>query len=352
MPCTILPYSEDPSEEMTAFIDEQAYVAGSQDSKVTMLVFTDFQCPGCAKLAASLDEVLQAHPNDVRLVVRFLPDGRFDKSRLAFQASEAANLQGQFWEMYALLFEKQSEWALLSPEQFPAWVSDQAMILGMDGDQFLEDFSSESVQNRVQQFYDSAASVDYFPPLLYINSASPYNGLADPSSLDTMVRLAMLDAKKFHTCPGWSVDPSRQYIATLHTARGEVVLQLYPEKVPLAVNNFLFLVRSGWYDNISFHRVTTGFAAQTGDPSGTGYGNPGYYFSTEAASGMKFDRPGLVAMANTGVDTNGSQFFITYAADPTLDGKFTIFGEVIAGWEALSGLSSGDSLMSIQVGER
>jgi cyclophilin family peptidyl-prolyl cis-trans isomerase/protein-disulfide isomerase len=349
MPCTILPYGESPAEAMAAFIDEFGHVAGPENALVTILVFTDFQCPGCALLAASLEQIRNAHPTDVRLIVRYLPDQRFDKSSMAMQAAEAADQQGKFWEMYLLLFEKQPDWYGLDPAAFPAWAGEQAVGLGMDADQFEADFNSELVQVRVMNSLQAAASISYLPPLLFINNGSPYNGMADASSLDTMVRLAMLEERKLHSCPGWTVDPSRQYIVTLHTAKGDAVIQLYPEKAPLAVNNFIFLARSGWYDLIPFYRVDPDFVAQTGDPSGTGFGYPGYYFATEAAAGLTFNRPGLLAMANTGVDTNGSQFFITFSADHSLDGKFTIFGEVLTGMDVLASLSAGDLLLSVKV---
>jgi cyclophilin family peptidyl-prolyl cis-trans isomerase len=288
----------------------------------------------------------------VRLIVRYLPDARFDKSALSMQAAEAAHLQGRFWEMYSLLFAKQPEWYSLDPADFPAWVREQVEGLGLDAAQFEADFSGEQVGARVQQAIQQAGDITYLPPLLYINSTSPYNGMADASSLDQMVRLAMLEGRKFHNCPRWSIDPSRQYILTLHTSSGDVVSQLYPEKAPLAVNNFVFLAREGWYDDITFHRVEAGFVIQSGDPSGTGYGNPGYYFVSEAAPGLSFDRPGLVAMANAGRDTNGSQFFITYAPAPQLDGQFTIFGQVLTGLDVLEGLSAGDLLLSVTVEER
>ncbi|MEW6092382.1 MAG: peptidylprolyl isomerase, partial [Chloroflexota bacterium] len=209
-----------------------------------------------------------------------------------------------------------------------------------------------AVTGRVQQALQSASNLTFLPPLLFINSSTPYSGLADFSSLDQMVRLALLESVKFHACPRWTIDPLRQYLVTLHTARGDVVLQLFPEKAPLAVNNFVFLAQAGWYDNIPIHRVDEGFAVQTGDPSGTGYGNPGYYFSTESAPGLTFDRAGLAAMSNIGADTNGSQFFITYAPLPELNGQFTIFGEVLTGMDVLERLSAGDTLISVTVEER
>lgn len=353
MPCTILPYSTaDIQASMSAFVDEYAHTAGPETAAVTLLVFTDFQCPGCAVLADSLERVRAAHPEEVRLIVRYLPDARFDKSVLAMQAAEAAHQQGKFWEMYHLLFTKQSEWYNMEPDAFPAWAREQAAGLGLDAAQFETDFSGETVAARLAQSLQAASAVAFYPPLLFINNTEPYSGLADAASLDMMVRLAILEGRKFHACPPWSIAPFRQYVVTLHTARGDAVLQLFPEKAPLAVNNFVFLARSGWYDNVPFYRVEPGFVAQTGDPSGTGYGHPGYYFATEAAAGLTFDRPGLVGMANAGVGTNGSQFFITFAADHSLDGQFTIFGEVLSGMDVLQSLSAGDLLLGVKVEER
>lgn len=336
---------------MSVFIDEYAHVSGPEDASATLLVLTDFQCPGCKVLADSLAQIQAAHPADIRLIVRYLPDGRYDKSILAMQAAEAAQSQGKFWEMYSLLFAKQPEWYAMDPAEFPAWIRDQAAGLDLDVDLFEDELLGEEVAVRVQQAIEQSSALGVLPPLLYINNVSPYAGMADTSSLDQTVRLAILDGKKFHTCPLWSVDPLKQYIVSLETSRGEVALQLFPEKAPLAVNNFIFLIKQGWYDNIPFHRVDEGFVIQAGDPSGTGYGNPGYYFATEFAPGVSFDRAGILAMANVGTDTNGSQFFITYAPAPQLDGQFTIFGEVLVGMEILESMSPGDLILKVSVEE-
>lgn len=121
------------------------------------------------------------------------------------------------------------------------------------------------------------------------------------------------------------------YWAVLCTAQGPVTIDLLEEVAPLAVNSFIFLAREGYFNNTTFHRVLPGFMAQGGDPTGTGSGGPGYQFADETDTDLIFDRPGIVAMANAGADTNGSQFFITYTATPWLDGSHTIFGRVYAG---------------------
>jgi cyclophilin family peptidyl-prolyl cis-trans isomerase len=141
-----------------------------------------------------------------------------------------------------------------------------------------------------------------------------------------------------------------------------LTLELFADKAPLAVNSFVFLARQGWFDNITFHRVIPGFMAQTGDPTGTGYGGPGYAFDLEL-SDLKFDQPGVLGMANSGPNSNGSQFFVTYAAAPHLDGGFTIFGKLISGMDVLEQLTPrnpaesgdlppGDRLLSVEIQEK
>jgi cyclophilin family peptidyl-prolyl cis-trans isomerase len=121
------------------------------------------------------------------------------------------------------------------------------------------------------------------------------------------------------------------YWAVICTDVGPIYIDLYEDKAPNTVNNFVFLAQQGFYNNTTFHRVLPGFMAQGGDPTGTGSGGPGYEFADETGNELTFDQFGLLAMANAGPDTNGSQFFITYAPTPWLDGNHTIFGHVYQG---------------------
>lgn len=142
--------------------------------------------------------------------------------------------------------------------------------------------------------------------------------------------------------PPMTIDPGKKYFATFQMADGgEFVAELFPDKAPVTVNNFVFLARAGYYDGTTFHRVLEGFMAQGGDPTGTGAGGPGYQFEDEF-SDLTFDRPGLLAMANSGPNTNGSQFFITFVPTPHLNGAHTIFGEVIQGMDVVNGLTRRD----------
>ncbi len=142
-------------------------------------------------------------------------------------------------------------------------------------------------------------------------------------------------AKKYASPPPMVVDPKKKYTATIVTPVGVVVVELFADRAPKTVNNFVFLAREGFYDGVTFHRVIKGFMAQGGDPTGTGRGGPGYVFADEFHPQLRHDGPGILSMANAGPGTNGSQFFITHAATPHLDNRHTVFGKVIKGMEVV-----------------
>lgn len=149
---------------------------------------------------------------------------------------------------------------------------------------------------------------------------------------------ALVGAKQYASAPPMLIDITKQYTATVKLAKGgEFVIQLYADKAPITVNSFVFLARQGYFDGVTFHRVLEGFMAQGGDPTGTGGGGPGYQFVNED-SDLIFDKAGVVAMANAGRDTNGSQFFVTFGPTPHLNGGYTIFGQVTSGMDVVKGL--------------
>ncbi len=150
-----------------------------------------------------------------------------------------------------------------------------------------------------------------------------------------------MPAMQWKTAPEMQIDPKKKYFATVETDRGNFEIELFPQKAPKTVNSFVFLARQGFFDGVTFHRVLQGFMAQGGDPTGTGSGGPGYQFVNED-SDLKFDKAGVVAMANAGRDTNGSQFFITFGPTPHLNGGYTIFGQVISGMDVVNGLTLRD----------
>jgi cyclophilin family peptidyl-prolyl cis-trans isomerase len=141
--------------------------------------------------------------------------------------------------------------------------------------------------------------------------------------------------KQWNKPPEMAIDPKKKYSALLTTDKGDITLELFADKAPKTVNNFVFLARQGFYDGTIFHRVIADFMAQGGDPDGRGTGGPGYRFADEFQPSLKHDKPGVLSMANAGPGTNGSQFFITHVPTPWLDGKHTIFGQVISGMDVV-----------------
>ncbi|MCP4363050.1 MAG: peptidylprolyl isomerase [Chloroflexi bacterium] len=169
--------------------------------------------------------------------------------------------------------------------------------------------------------------------------------------------------RQYDAAPEMTIDPEKEYIATIELENGsEVVIELLSKSAPTTVNNFVFLANDGWYDGVTFHRVIPGFMAQTGDPTGLGVGGPGYTIPDEIDPALSHDGPGLVSMANSGPDTGGSQFFITYGPATHLDGLHAIFGRVLEGMDAVEGITvrdpqnpnapDGDKIVTITIEEK
>ena len=148
--------------------------------------------------------------------------------------------------------------------------------------------------------------------------------------------------KKYSAPPPMAIDPKKKYTATLVTPNGDIVVELYADRAPKTVNNFVALARDGYYDGVTFHRVIKGFMAQGGDPTGTGRGGPGYVFEDEFHPALKHSGPCILSMANAGPGTNGSQFFITHAATPHLDNRHTVFGRVTRGMDVVLAIPERD----------
>ena len=313
-----------------------------------------------------LARLQESYPQDVRVVYRHYPLLSIHaNAALATQAAEAAGLQGQFWQMHDLLFARQPEWASLPLKDFQGWLDERAAELELDLERFTADMTSQELEEIPQAAYQTNLDIGMpGTPFLLINGEIwPANVPMSMGNLSAIVSLELLKDRQFSECPPMAINPTRQYFATLNTTKGDIVIELFADKAPLAVNNFIFLVNNGWYDGVTFHRVLPGFVAQGGDPTGTGFGGPGYAFINEINQDLKFDREGLLAMANSGPDTNGSQFFITYAAAPQLDGGYTIFGEVVEGMDVAKslaprdpsadlGLPPGDQILSVTIEER
>jgi cyclophilin family peptidyl-prolyl cis-trans isomerase len=293
-------------------------------------------------LLAFLEEM---HADNIQIALRHFPlVSIHDKALITAEAAEAAGAQGAFWEMHNLLFERAAEWGSLSADQMPGVLTGYAETLGLDTDRFSQDLENHVYQQRVQDSYNSAGALGLGGTPTFIINGYRYPGGQGSPSLPDFIELVRLESRMYRAAPPQVIDADKQYTATIRTARGDIVIELYADKAPVTVNSVVFLAQEGWYDGASFHRVIPGFVAQGGDPSGTGLGSPGYKCTDEIYPTLKYDEAGVVGMASSGpgTDSVGSQFFITYGAQPTLDENYTIIGKVIAGTDVVESLTPRD----------
>jgi len=345
-------------------ITDADHARGPQDALITLLDYSDYQDPRSADLAKATKQLFEENPKYVRVVSRPFPIFVVnDKSAYATLDVEAAAEQGKFWELSDLLYVQQTTWINLSVDDFNQWVITQVSALGMNVEQFKSDRAREDIVAKVQKAWDAGHKINLpGTPILVING-NLYQGPRDYASLNDIAQLIILGERQFKACPPFTIKTNKQYIATLHTEKGEVTIQLFADKAPVTVNSFIFLAQNGWYDNITFHRVIPKLFAQSGDPTGTGKGNPGFYLITEILPTLTFISPGMVAMTNSGPDTSSGQFFITYAPTAQFNGKYTIFGQVIKGMKVLQSLTPrdakpgtntppGDKLLSVTIEDK
>jgi len=301
-------------------VTDEDWIYGNPDAPITFVEYEDFQCPACP-----VKQLISQYPESIRVVFRHLPlPSIHDKAYISSMAAEAAGTQGKFWEMHDILYTMQNQWTSLSESDFVDWVVNQAQALGLDIDQFGKDLYDEEVRNDLEQTTVERLSMGLnYTPFVVLNDRIHREGSPSISSL-----LGIYAYDGYQECPPWVIEDGKSYTAKFDTNVGEIEIDLFAEQAPLAVNSFVFLVQNGWYDEVYFHRVEESFVAQAGDPSGTGFAGPGYTFANETDNDLTFDRAGILGMANSGVNANGSQIFITLGSTTDLDGGYTIFGEV------------------------
>jgi peptidyl-prolyl cis-trans isomerase B (cyclophilin B) len=161
----------------------------------------------------------------------------------------------------------------------------------------------------------------------------------------------MMSKKQWKSPPAMQIDVAKTYLVNMETSKGSIEIELYPEHAPLTVNNFVFLTQNEYYDGVTFHRVIDNFVIQGGDPTGTGRGGPGYKFADETYGNPLKHGTGYISMANSGPNTNGSQFFITHSPQPHLDGRHTVFGKVVEGMDVVNAIEQGDKMISVTASE-
>lgn len=316
-----------------------------------------------------LAQLLETYPDDITVVYRHFPlNSIHANAQKAAEASEAAGAQGAFWEYHDYLFDTQVSWANLSTEEARTYFIDAAEALGLNTDQFASDLNNDVYKGVVDQSVEQAVGLGLGGTPSVIFNGIVLSGQNLPPLAywvwDAYVQLELLAERQYDTPPDMIIDVEKTYTATVELESGDTfTIDLFPELAPVTVNNFVFLAQEGWFDGVSFHRVLPGFVAQTGDPTGSGIGGPGYFIPNEVDPSLSHDSAGMVAMANSGADRNGSQWYVTLGDVSQLDGGYTIFGQVSEGLEAVQAITprdpsvdpeapKGDIIVSITIEEQ
>jgi cyclophilin family peptidyl-prolyl cis-trans isomerase/protein-disulfide isomerase len=345
-------------------ISEEDWTKGPEDAILTVMEYTDFFCPYCSMAFSELNTLMEKYPDDVRLVYRPLPlDSLHPTAPLAAYAAEAAGMQGKFWEMYDAIFSNQEALSSLTAEELTEWLKTSAEELELDVDQFTADIESEDVINKIttaqQTMFEAGVSST---PTVLVNGRPVGNWTA--AYLSNFIEVMKAEKDMLTECPPFVIDQDKEYTATITTEKGDIVLELYPQAAPLAVNSFVYLAREGFYDGVTFHRVYHNFMAQTGDPTGTGWSGAGYQYREEIVPELTYDEAYMVGVARGQAEgTSGSQFFITYVPYPSLNGGYTIFAKLIEGMDVLAEITErdadnnpdapeGDKIISIEIIEK
>ena len=340
------------------------WTKGPEDAILTVMEYTDFFCPYCGMAYAELETLIEKYPDDVRLVYRPLPlDSLHPTAPLAAYAAESAGMQGKFWEMYDAIFLNREVLSSLTAEEFTEWLKTTAADIGMDVDQFAADIASEDVINKIttaqQTMFEAGVSST---PTVLVNGRPVGNWQS--AYLSNFIEVMKAEKDMVTECPPFVIDQDKEYTATITTEKGDLVLELYPEAAPLAVNSFVYLAREGFYNDVTFHRVYHNFMAQTGDPTGTGWSGAGYQYREEVVPELTYDEAYMVGVARGQAEgSSGSQFFITYVPYPSLNGGYTIFGKLIDGIDVFEQITErdadnnpdapeGDKIISIEIIEK
>ena len=344
-PTPVAPVFPTPTLQPIPAINERDHSFGDPGAAITVLVYSDFQCPYCAQFYQAWKQIRTLHPEDVRLVFRHFPLLPIhDKADLAGTAAEIGAQEDHFWELHDILFERQQEWVDLDREGFAEWLIAVASELELDPELFLIELSSGKYQAAMSTAYQTGIEAGIpGTPFIFMNGVW-YRLNPTAINLEASIRLELLKTKQYVEPPQIELTEGTLYFAHIELDQGEIIVQLFPELAPATLASFIFLAEQGWYDEIGFHTVQPNSLVESGDPTGTGLGGPGYLLLDEISDTLSFDEIGMLAMSSSGPNTNGSRFFINLTPLPHLNGSRTIVGHVISGLELIMGLNERDPL--------
>lgn len=344
------------------------HILGNPSAAVTIIEYGDFQCPGCASISPALKTTMAAVSDTVRLVFRHFPLSQIhDKAIITSRAAEAAAIQGKFWEMHDLLYEKQQEWDATPVAEITATLKTFAEQLQLDAAKFEQDLDSDAVAARVQRDVDSAMALNIggTPSFFVEGRPAPIEAFSQPDTAQQLRTFAEARAKEIaglgtksfsFSGPEQVTKPDAKYVMTVKTTKGDIVAELDPALAPTNVNSTVFLAQQGYFDGapVALNDEQLG-AVLMGTP--TAAGNPGYQCEIEAKPGA-MTTPGVVALFN-GSDTAASaQFILTYSPTQELDGRFSVLGQITSGLDVVKSLAAAqgdaqaDAIVSVTVEEK
>lgn len=279
---------------------------------------------------------------DIQAAYRHFALSFHDKAPITGEAVEAAGAQGKFWEMHDLLYEREQEWGQFAEDALQAKLVEYAEELGLDTERFAQELDDHIYLDKVNADTQIAmqAGLPGTPTYIINGVIYPQMGLA-PEIIIAFIDLLINPPDSYDTVPPQVIDPAKEYVATIQTNKGDIVVELLPNYAPVNVNSFVFLAQDGWYDGQAFFFVEPGVRAHSGDPTNKGFTLPftGYTCGDEITPDLTFDEAGLLAMFATAPGYNSSHFMITLAPIPEASGRFTIIGRITEGMEVVNSLT-------------
>lgn len=343
------------------------HVLGNANASAVILEYGDFQCPSCAAFHSGFKSTFNTLSDTIKLVFRHYPLPQHDKAVITAQAAEAAALQGKFWEMHDLLFEKQADWADKPVSEITATLKTYAEELKLDVAKFETDLASPEVAARVQQDADTgtAAQIQGTPTIFLDGRQAPAEAFTAPDTAEQLKtyaaeranQLASASTKTFDfKQPEQVTNKDSKYVLTITTSKGDIVAELDPSLAPVNVNSTVFLAQQGYFDGapIVLNDSQVG-AVLTGNPTTTG--NPGYECDFETPQAGAMTQPGVIALYGS-ADKTAPQFIVTYSPTQELDGRFSVIGQITAGLDIAKqlvvgdGTTPGDTITAVKVEEK
>ena len=314
MDCRIAPPVIDTEEadrnrDLLGAVSELDWSIGPEDAILTIIEYADFQCPYCADASLSLIEYQKNHSDDVRLVYRHFPLSFHEKAVPAALAANAAGYQGLFFEAEEFLFEKQSEWSVLeNNDAFTEWlIREFSNFSDLDFELWYLAFSDSDNEAAVRKMYSQVIKTGMISgtPTVFLNYIDS-NYMFDDASLDSYIEKIRMSKYRVQACPDVVIEEGKTYTAVMETNAGNFHIELFPDTAPNAVNSFMYLAQSGWFDGITLVR-SNGASVWKAE----GVIDPGYSFNNEYDRSQMFNGLGYIGFVNSPDEKNPANFFLT-----------------------------------------